>query len=79
MLKEEILEAVRKKKFHVWAISNITEGIEILTGVPAGAQRKDGKYDPHTVFGKVERRLTELAEQKNGKEKPKKRHTGKKK
>ena len=79
MLKEEILEAVRKKKFHVWAISNITEGIEILTGVPAGAQRKDGKYDPHTVFGKVERRLTELAEQKNAKDKPKKRHTGKKK
>jgi lon-related putative ATP-dependent protease len=37
MLREDIVEAVRAKKFHIWAVSTIDEGIEILTGVPAGS------------------------------------------
>ena len=35
-LDKEIVEAVKNKKFHIYAVSNIDEGIEILTGVPAG-------------------------------------------
>ena len=36
MLKAEVLAAVKKGKFHLWSISTIEEGIEVLTGVPAG-------------------------------------------
>jgi len=45
-LSDEVIEAVKKKKFHVYAISTIDEGIEILTGVPAGKRDKMGNF-PH--------------------------------
>lgn len=35
-LSEDVVQAVKDKKFHIYAVSNIDEGIEILTGVPAG-------------------------------------------
>ena len=43
-LSDEIIEAVKKKNFHVYAISTIDEGIEILTGVPAGKRDKIGNF-----------------------------------
>lgn len=51
MLKEEVVDAVRKGEFHIWTVGSIEEGIEILTGVPA-----------KTVFAKVESRLKEMNE-----------------
>ena len=48
-LSDEIVEAVKAKKFHVYAISNIEEGIEILTGVPAGKKDKNGKFPAGTI------------------------------
>jgi len=63
MLKEEIVEAVKEGKFHVWPVSTVEEGIEILTGIPAGSARlKVGSFEPETVFGKADQRLSELAE-----------------
>ncbi len=62
MLKEEIVEAIREGKFHVWAISRVEEGIEILTGKPAGERRPDGTYPEGTVFYLVDQKLRELAE-----------------
>jgi len=35
-LSDEVVEAVKNKKFHIYAVSTIDEGIEVLTGVPAG-------------------------------------------
>jgi predicted ATP-dependent protease len=35
MLAEEVVEAVRRGRFHVWAVSSVDEGIELLTGRPA--------------------------------------------
>lgn len=43
-LSDEIIEAVKEKQFHVYAISTIDEGIEILTGVPAGKKDKNGNF-----------------------------------
>ena len=43
MLSHEVTEAVKKGKFHIWSISTIDEGIEILTGVPAGTPDKSGR------------------------------------
>ena len=62
MLRKDIVAAVREGRFRVWAIGNIEEGIEILTGVPAGTRDDDGRFSPATVFGKVDARLAALAE-----------------
>jgi predicted ATP-dependent protease len=62
MLKAEVIEAVREGKFHIWAISTVEEGIEILTGVEAGSQRDDGSWEPDSVFGKVDGTLSRFAE-----------------
>jgi len=48
-LSDEIIENVKNGKFHVYAVSTIDEGIEILTGVPAGKQNKEGKFPAGTI------------------------------
>ncbi len=62
MLNEEIVEAVRQGRFHIYPVSTIDEGIEILTGVNAGQLKKDGSYDPSTVNYKVNKRLAEMTQ-----------------
>ncbi len=62
MLREDVVEAIRAKKFHIWAVSTIDEGIEILTGVSAGERGRDGKFPEGTVNYLVDRRLREFAE-----------------
>lgn len=48
-LSDEIIESVKNGQFHIYAISTIDEGIEILTGVPAGKQNKEGKFPAGTI------------------------------
>jgi len=62
MLKDEVVDAVEKKKFHIYAISHIDEGIEILTGFSAGRLQKDGHFQKGTINYFVDQRLSELAE-----------------
>lgn len=59
MLKEEVIEAVKKKQFHLYPISRVEEGIEILTGVKAGKKLAQG-YEQGTVFHLVEEKIKEL-------------------
>ncbi|GMU95708.1 Lon protease family protein [Ignavibacterium album] len=61
MLKEEVIEAVRKGIFHLYPISRVEEGIEILTGVKAGKKTAKG-YEVGSVFYLVEKRIKELYE-----------------
>jgi predicted ATP-dependent protease len=61
MLNQAVVEAVKKKKFHIYPVSTIEEGIEILTGVKAGARDKEGKYPENSVLGKAERKLAEFS------------------
>jgi len=61
MLREEIYTAVQRKKFHVYAISTVDEGIEILTGVRAGVQRADGSFEPGTVNALADEKLRSYA------------------
>ena len=58
-LHAEVVEAVREGKFHIYPISTIEEGIEILTGVPAGSMDENGSYPPETVYGRVAAKLAE--------------------
>ncbi len=62
MLREDVVEAVKSKKFHIWAVKTINEGIEILTGMPAGERGSDGKFPEATVNYRVEQRLEKFAE-----------------
>ena len=62
MLKEEILKAAKEGKFSIFPARTIDEGIEFLTGVPAGEQQADGSYKEGTVNYLVNRRLQEMAE-----------------
>ncbi|MDX1699326.1 MAG: ATP-binding protein [Melioribacteraceae bacterium] len=60
MLKDEVVEAVKKKIFHIYPIGTVDEAIEILTGVKAGKMLKNQRYQAHTVYGEVERHLREM-------------------
>jgi Predicted ATP-dependent protease len=62
MLKTEVVEAVREGRFHVWSVTSIEEGIELLTGKKAGVRRKDGSYPKGGIFALVDQRLKELAQ-----------------
>jgi lon-related putative ATP-dependent protease len=57
MLRKEVIDAVKKRKFHVYQVSTVEEGIEILTGIPAGKADKDGNYPDGTVYGAVQQKL----------------------
>lgn len=61
MLKEEVVEAIRESKFHIWAVKDVDEGIEVLTGITAGKQNPDGTYPEGTVNYVVSQKLMELA------------------
>jgi lon-related putative ATP-dependent protease len=62
MLKEEVVKAVKDGRFHIYPVSTIDEGIEILTGIKAGERRKDDTFEPNTLNDRVDRRLKEMAE-----------------
>lgn len=62
MLREDVAEAVEKGQFHIWAISNIDEGVEILMGIEAGERQPDGTYPEGTLHYIVEKRLREMSE-----------------
>jgi len=62
MLREDVVDAVRQGKFHIWAVKTIDEGLEILTDVPSGKRQADGTFPEGSVNSRVEQRLRELAE-----------------
>ncbi len=62
MLKQEIVDAVKDGKFTIHAIEKMEDGLEILTGMPAGTPGEDGTYPENSVNRLVMKRLTEIAE-----------------
>jgi hypothetical protein len=61
MLREDILDSVASGRFHIWPISRVEQGIELLTGTKAGARNGDGLFEEGTVFARVDDRLSEMA------------------
>jgi len=80
MLRKDVVDAVEKGRFHVYAVRTIDEGIEILTGKVSGEKQPDGTYQPGTINDLVDKKLRELAEglQKFGKEEEPETKTDKK-
>jgi predicted ATP-dependent protease len=64
MLKEEVVMAVKAGKFHIWPVSTINEGIEVLTDMPAGKRNADGSFDKDTINSLVQKRLDDMAERR---------------
>ena len=62
MLRKDVVEAVKKGRFHVYPVKTIDEGIEILTGKKAGERKKDGSFAKGTINYLVDEKLRELAE-----------------
>ncbi len=63
MLKEEVVAAVQAGRFHIYPIQTIDQGIELLTGVPAGARQPDGTFPADSINALVDQRLQAMAEQ----------------
>jgi lon-related putative ATP-dependent protease len=61
MLRQEVVDAVKQGKFHVYTASTIDEGIEVLTGVEAGEKGADGTYPEGSINYKVDMKLKEMA------------------
>jgi lon-related putative ATP-dependent protease len=65
MLRHDVIDAVGEGRFHIYPVETVDEGIEILTGVPAGERGPDGNYPEGSINFKVEQRLGELAEKRS--------------
>jgi len=61
MLRKDVVDAVREGKFNIWAVSSIDEGIESLTGVPAGEPDAKGRYPPGSINRRAMDRLAQMA------------------
>ncbi len=61
LLNDDVIQAVKEGRFHIWAVNNIEDGIRLLTGVPCGMKHRDGKYTKDSIFDKVQQRLIEFA------------------
>jgi predicted ATP-dependent protease len=61
MLREDVIESVAAGKFHILPVDTIEHGIEILTGVKAGARGADGKFETGTVLRLADDRLRQMA------------------
>jgi predicted ATP-dependent protease len=66
MLKKEVVEAVKKGRFHIYAIKTVDEGLELLTGIEAGSIKKGGVIKEGTFNHKVLQKLKQYNEALKG-------------
>jgi len=59
-LSSEVIDAVREGRFHVWAVDTVEDGIELLTGVEAGAWSDDEWWSEGSVYARCQDRLDEM-------------------
>ncbi len=59
-LRPDIVEAADAGKFHIWPVEHVEQGLELLTGIPAGTRDADGAYPGESVFGRVLATLAEM-------------------
>ena len=62
MLREDIVEAVAEGEFHIYPVTTVDQGMEVLTGVEAGELQEDGTYSEGTINYTIDKRLRELAD-----------------
>jgi predicted ATP-dependent protease len=62
VLRDEVVEAVRAGRFHIYAVSHVDEGIELLTGVPAGRSGTDFRFPPGSINAQIVQALAAFNE-----------------
>ncbi len=62
MLKDEIIDSVKQKLFHIFAVNNIDEGIEILTGIKAGKINDDGTFEKDSINYRADQKIKMFSE-----------------
>lgn len=61
MLNDDVIEAVKQGLFRIYSVENVSEGIEILTGIKAGAEKvQEGIFEKGTIYGCVAERLNKM-------------------
>ena len=61
LLRPDVIEAVNKGKFHIYPIKTISQGLEILTGIPTGKKLKNGKFTKDSIFAQADDKLLSMA------------------
>jgi predicted ATP-dependent protease len=61
MLRRQVVEAVAAGRFQVWAVKNINEGLEILTGKKAGERDPQKGYPAGSLNRLVDAKLLKFA------------------
>jgi predicted ATP-dependent protease len=62
MLRHDVVETVKRRKFQIYAVATVDEAIQLLTGIPAGGPLKKGGFQKNSVNARVEARLIELSD-----------------
>jgi hypothetical protein len=61
MLRTEIIEAVKRGEFHIWAVETVDQALEILTDISAGKPGRNGRFPEASIHGRASRRIAEDA------------------
>jgi lon-related putative ATP-dependent protease len=61
MLREDVVQAVKDGRFHIYAVESIAGGIELLTGVPAGEMDEEGNYPEGSIGRRIVERIEKIA------------------
>jgi len=64
MLRHDVVDAVATGQFHIYPVAHINQGIELLTGLPAGERDDGGNYPEESINYRVEERLVSLAQRR---------------
>lgn len=70
MLRPDVVEAVAEGRFHIYPVDTIDQGIEILTGLPAGEPDETGNYPENSINGRVKARLADMARKRQEFDRP---------
>jgi predicted ATP-dependent protease len=62
MLRHDVVKSASEGRFHVYAVDNVDQAVEILTGLPAGARDSQGRFPEGSINKRVEEKLASLSE-----------------
>ncbi len=70
MLQDEVIEAVRERRFHLWAVTTLDETLALLTGFEPGKRQPDGSYPPGSFHAAVMSKLAAFSKALDGGARP---------
>jgi predicted ATP-dependent protease len=62
VLRADVAKAIEQGRFHLYAVDSVAQGVEVLTLLSCGERDASGRFPASSVFGRVERRIIEIAE-----------------